>query len=138
MITIDRIENGTIYITGDEKLEYLERVQEKQCETGKLFIARTSIDGIYTYGLEQTLGYYFGHGPGYIWSSRASVINSQLDTVLHEAAYRQGDRCYCSCAVDLVRFEGILKAHGYKIDLSDPKVSSDGVDIHYNIERISE
>ena len=68
MITIDKIQNGTIYITGDEPMKVLERVQEKQCETGKLFIARTSIDGIYTYGLEQTLGSYFGHGPGYIWS----------------------------------------------------------------------
>ena len=138
MITIDEIKNGTIYITGDEKLEYLERVQEKQCETGKLFIARTSIDGIYTYGLEQTLGSYFGHGPGYIWSSRASVINSQLDTVLHEAAYREGDRGYRSCAVDLIRFEGILKAHGYKIDLNKPEVSDDGIDIHYKVEKISE
>ena len=137
MITIDKIENGTIWITGDEPMKVLERVQEKQCETGKLFIARTSVDGIYTYGLEQTVGSYFGHGPGYIWSSRASVINSQLDTVLHEAAYREGNRCYCSCAVDLVRFEGILNAHGYKIDLSKPNVSSDGVDIHYNIEKIS-
>ena len=138
MITIDKIQNGTIYITGDEKLEYLERVQEKQCETGKLFIARTSIDGIYTYGLEQTLGSYFGHGPGYIWSSRASVINSQLGTVLYEAAYREGDRGYRSCAVDLIRFEDILKAHGYKIDLSEPEVSSDGLDIHYKVEKISE
>lgn len=138
MITIDNIENGTIWITGDEPMKVLERVQEKQCETGKLFIARTSIDGIYTYGLEQTLGNYFGHGPGYIWSSRASVINSELGTVLHEAAYREGNRSYRSCAVDLIRFEGILKAHGYKIDLSEPEVSSDGMDIRYKVEKISE
>lgn len=138
MITIDKISNGTVWLTGDEPMKVIGRVQEKQCDTGKLFIARTSIEGIYTYGLEQTRGDYFGHGPGYIWSSRASVINSQLDTALHEAAYREGNRCYCSCAIDLVRFEGILKEHGYKIDLANPQVSSDGVDVHYNIEKISE
>lgn len=138
MITIDKIEHGTIYITGDEKLEYLERVQEKQCETGKLFVARTSIDGIYTYGLQQTLGSYFGHGPGYIWSSRASVINSQLGTTLYEAAYRQGDRGYVSCSVDLVRFEDLLKEVGYEVDFEQPDISDDGIDIHYKIKKISE
>lgn len=134
-IKIDEVRNGTIYITGDMPIEYLGRAVEKELpeDGGILFVSKTNIEGIYTYGLEQTKHSYFGHKPGYIWSSRASVINAAFDYVLYEACYRSDEsRSYCSCAVDLVRFEQLLKDSGYEVDFT-PHVSADKIDTHYNI-----
>lgn len=130
MLTIDRISNGCIYITGEEELKGIERVLEKQESDGKCFVVRTNIEGIYTYGIEQTKEDYWGHKPGYVWSSRASVMNAAFGVTLFEACYRKGTSCYRSCAVDLVRFEHLLKANGYSVDFT-PIVSDDKEDVNF-------
>lgn len=135
MLKIDEIRNGTIWLSGDQPLTVGARTNEKDLDQdGILFIRKTSIDGIYTYGCEQVRTSYFGHGPGYIWSSRASVMNAAFSTVLYEAAYRQENRGYVSCAVDLVRIEGLLNEFGYNVDFT-PHVSDDKVDCHFYIKK---
>lgn len=138
MLKIDRIEHGSIYLSGDKRLVSGERVLEKHIGAdGIAFVKATNFEEIFTYGLEQTRGSYFGHKPGYIWASRASVMNAIFDTTLYEAAYREGSSCYCSCAVDLVRIEDLLLEAGYEIDLT-PKVSKDGEDVDYQVKEIKE
>lgn len=137
MLKIDRIHNDTIYLSGDKKIDYGERVLEKHLgKDGIVFVAKTNIDSIYTYGCEQTRDNYFGHKPGYIWASRASVMNAVFDVVLYEARY-SCNSSYCTCAVDLVQIEDLLADFGYKVDF-EPKISDDKVDVHFKLNKIRE
>ena len=133
MLTFECISGGTIYLSGDEELETLDRVLETQKEDGKPFVTRTNIEGIYKYGFEQTAQVYWGHKPGYIWASRASVMNAAFGITLYEACYRTGkSNLYRTCAIDLVRFEHFLKANGYSVDFT-PIMSEDKCDVNFNV-----
>lgn len=141
MLKIESISNGVIRLIGDKPLgRSAQRLIEKNCgeAVGIMFLCNTDIEGIYTYGIEQLEAECFGHGPGYIWASRASVMNTVFDTALYEADYKcEGDCCYRTCAVDLVRFESMLNEAGYEVDFT-PIKSSDGEDTRYKIvEKLS-
>ena len=140
-VKIDAIRHGTIYLSGDEPLQILDTILEleRPGSAGKLFVKKTNIEGLFIYGLEQTRAEYFGHRPGYIWSSRASVMNAAFDLTLYEAAYRNdATRTYVTCAVDLVRLEDqLLSEVGYAVDFT-PKVSDDKIDVHFTIKPVNE
>ena len=133
-LKIDCVERGTVYLTGSEDLFSEEISNKKQLEDGYIFVRKTNIPGIFTYGLCQTRNEYYGHGPGYIWASRASVMNKELDCCFYEACYRkEGTITYRTCAVDLVRLEDFLKEAGYEVDFT-PIVSD--TDVNFRVKEI--
>lgn len=115
MLKIDAIRGNNIYLIGDEKLESKEECLSRVEGDSRLFVRRTSIEGLYQYGSEQLCDEYMGHGKGYIWASRASVMNKAFDLALTEAYYKsEGSYSYQCCAIDLVRYEDMLNEAGYE------------------------
>lgn len=131
---VDCIRSGYIYLSGEEKLNIGHKVLTKEMEDGELFICKTSIDGIFTYGYMQTeADPVYGHGPGYVWASRASVMNANFDVALMEACYKfEGSYSYRSCSIDLAHLEELLKDTEYEIDWT-PHTSDNG-DVHYKLK----
>lgn len=132
---IDGIKQDIVYIIGEEDLKCNDRCLVKEDEEGILFITNTNIDGIFCYGYEQKKEDFLGHGPGYVWSSRASVMNAAFDVALIEACYKK-ENCpsYRCCSIDLATLESLLKETDYEIDWT-PYPSNDGVDIHYRLKK---
>lgn len=115
MLKIDAIRGNNIYLVGDEKLEPREDCFSLIKEDSRLFAKKTTIEGLYQYGSEQLCEDYMGHKKGYIWASRASVMNKVFDLALTEAYYKsEGSYFYQGCAIDLVRYEDLLNEAGYE------------------------
>ena len=131
---VDCIRSGDIYLSGEEELKIGQKVLTKEIKDGELFICKTSIDGIFTYGYMQTEGdQIYGHGPGYIWASRASVMNANFDVALVEAFYRsEGSYSYQSCSIDLAHLEELLEDTEYEIDWT-PYIFDNG-DVKYKLK----
>ena len=116
MLKIDAIRGNDIYLVGDEKLESLEDCFSLIKGDSRLFVKKTTIEGLYQYCSEQLCDEYMGHGRGYIWASRASVMNKVFDVALTEAYYKaDGSYSYSCCAIDLVRYEQLIKEAGYEV-----------------------
>lgn len=115
MLKIDAIRGNNIYLIGDEKLNPKEECMSLVKGDSRLFVRKTSIEGLYQYGSEQLCEDYMGHKKGYIWASRASVMNKVFDLALTEAYYKsEGSYSYQFCAIDLVRYEDLLNEAGYE------------------------
>lgn len=115
MLKIDAIRGNNIYLIGDEKLESREECFSLIKGDSRLFVRKTSIEGLYQYGSEQLREDYMGHKKGYIWASRASVMNKVFDLALTEAYYKsESSYSYQCCAIDLVRYEDLLNEAGYE------------------------
>lgn len=116
MLKIDAIRGNNIYLVGDEKLESREDCFSLIKGDSRLFVKKTTIEGLYQYGSEQLRDEYMGHGKGYIWASRASVMNKVFDVALTEAYYKaEGSYSYSCCAIDLVRYEQLINEAGYEV-----------------------
>lgn len=134
-MNIEYIKNSTIYLSGDECLTSGERLLVDETSEGILFLSKTNVDGLYHYGYQQKEEDYHGHGPGYIWSSRASVLNATFGAKLMEAYYRPASSIsYCCCAIDLSHLEPLLEGTDYEIDWT-PHKSENGIDVHYYLKR---
>lgn len=131
---VDCIRSGYIYLSGEEELKIGGKVLTKEMEDGELFIRKTNIEGIFTYGyMQNEADPVHGHGPGYVWSSRASVMNANFDVALIEACYKlEGSYCYQSCSIDLAHLEKLLEDTEYEIDWT-PHVSDNG-DVNYKLK----
>lgn len=115
MLKIDAIRGNNIYLIGDEKLDLEEECLSLVKGDNRLFVRKTSIEGLYQYGSEQLREDYMGHKKGYIWASRASVMNKVFDLALTEAYYKsEGSYSYQCCAIDLVTYEDLLNEAGYE------------------------
>lgn len=127
--------DGMLRITGEEKLTTIGRVMEKTESDGTYFIKNTNIEGIFDYGFQQNKEDYFGNPAGYVWSSRAGVMNKLFDVALVEICYKQeGSYSYRSCAIDLAHLEPILEGTEYEIQW-EPVV--DETDVCYRIKKRS-
>lgn len=128
--------NGVPAFIGTQKLEFnKDRAVEQRLDNndGIAFIRLANIDGFATYGLEQTRDDYYGHGPGYIWASRATVMNKVFDVALIDALYMQeGGSLYTSCAIDLVHVKEFLEGTEYEVN-EQPEVTDS--DIYYWIRK---
>ena len=51
----------------------------RDVEGGELIVSYTNIENVYRYGLISNRDSY-GHGPGYVWSSRVGVLNLTFET----------------------------------------------------------
>ena len=131
--------NGIPAFTGKKSLEFnKERSIEKQLDNneGIAFIRLANMEGFATYGLEQTRQEYYGHGPGYIWASRATAMNKIFDVALVDALYKsEGSLHYTSCAIDLVHAKKFLEGTEYEVN-EQPEVTDS--DIYYWIRKRDE
>lgn len=123
--------NNTPYIVGEEDLKSEEIVLEKEVEDGTYFVRKTNIDGIFTYGFRQNKEDYIGNPAGYVWSSRAGVMNKAFDVALVEVCYKkEGSPSYTSCSMDLAHLEQLLEGTEYMIDWTSHE---DATDVVYKI-----
>lgn len=123
--------NNTPYIVGDEDLKTEEIVLEKEVEDGTYFVRKTNIDGIFTYGFKQNTADCFGNPAGYVWSSRAGVMNKEFDIALVEIVYSQNNsHCPKACSMDLAHLEPLLEGTEYMIDWTPRE---DDTDVVYRI-----
>lgn len=127
--------NNTPYIVGEEDLKTGEVVLEKEVKDGTYFVKKTNIDGIFTYGFRQNKEDYMGNPAGYVWSSRAGVMNKEFDVALIEVVYKKENSCCpMSCSMDLAHLEQLLSGTEYAIDKSPRE---DGADVVYKIVKRS-
>lgn len=137
MLKIDAIRGNNIYLIGDEKLDPKEECMSLVKGDSRLFVRKTSIEGLYQYGSEQLREDYMGHKKGYIWASRASVMNKVFDLALTEAYYKsEGSYSYQFCAIDLVRYEDLLNEAGYEF-IREP-IEETEWDRQFSIRKLSD
>jgi hypothetical protein len=134
MLRIEAIRGGCVYLIGDERLVCNKRCLTKEDPEGILFITNTNVEGIFRYGYEQMKADYFGHGPGYVWHSRASVMNANFDVMLMEAYYKEeGSNTYTTCAIDMVRYEELFNEYGYEL-VREPRKENKS-DVYYDLKK---
>lgn len=134
MLRIDAIRGNDVYLVGDESIHGTEECMSKFRGDSRLFVKKTNIEGIYQYGAEQVCEDYLGHGKGYVWASRASVMNKAFNICLIEAYYKmEGTSCYSCCAIDLVRFEQMLNEAGYIVEWNP--IENTDCDVHYSLTK---
>lgn len=128
--------NGCPAFIGTQALEFNnERAIEKRLDNneGIAFIKLANLEGFATYGVEQTREYEWGHGPGYIWSSRATVMNRVFDVALVDALYKtENSSTYRCCAIDLVHLMELLEGTEYEVS-SEPRATDE--DVHYDVKK---
>ena len=91
--------------TSDEKVTVsdvcLSTIIEEEQE--EAFVKKTSIEGVYSYGLKQ-LKDGIEHKAGYVWASRCGVMNMLFGTKLLEVSIN--GRCY---GMDIDVFKALLE-----------------------------
>lgn len=134
MLKIEAIRpNGNIYITGQTDLKSEGIVHEvmSDTESSLVFIERTNIEGIFKYGIKQLFD-DGEHGHGYIWHSRASVMNQYFGCALIDIYYRkEGNLPYQTCSIDLAHLEPLLEGTGYIIDWAPCEITD--IDVKYRV-----
>lgn len=80
-----------VYLEADELSTTVVEHKEKELGIDTLYYKKFS-DGTYSYGLIQGAENQFGHSKGYIWSSRASVVNAEFGLNLIEVGINHVSR----------------------------------------------
>lgn len=101
----------SLYVEIDANSGVIVEHKEKEVEGGILFYDKYS-NGIYQYGLRSTRP-YMDHEAGYIWSSRASVLNQEFGTNLIDVSLKTPDEDYYWCGA--VEVEQIEMPKGFSI-----------------------
>lgn len=119
-IKFEGLVNGLPAFSGATKLQFdAKRLLEQEIPMsgGIAFICGANLDGFFQYGIEQTAQEVMGHGPGYIWASRASAMNKVFDAALVDVLYKTDDsRFYGSCAIDVAHLREFLSNTDYMVD----------------------
>lgn len=129
MLTFTGLQRGVPCIEGDKQITNSNRIHTREDEDGILFMSSTNVPGIYKYGYETKKDdRIWGHIAGYIWSSRASVINYNFKVKLLECYYRErGTQTYSCAAIDQETLESLIDADKYIIVKyqrnNDPEIS---------------
>ena len=125
--------NGNIYIIGqaDLKSEGILHQTPSNNDASLVFIERTNVPGIFKYGVKQLFD-DGEHGPGYIWHSRASVMNQYFGCALIDIYYKkEGSLFYQTCSIDLAHLEPLLEGTRYIIDWMPCEVTD--TDVKYRV-----
>lgn len=77
-------------------------------EDGDILFYKEYADSTYTYGLIQSRDNYHGHDKGYIWSSRASVINKVFNLNLVDIAINGVCRAFPVMLLELILPKGFV------------------------------
>ena len=126
---IESINANRIYVVGEDDVKLLDRILEQEDKEGTTFVRATNIEGIYDYGYQQKKADYMGNPTGYIWSSRAGVMNKVFNTKLIEVAYAEDlpFNSFSSYAIDLNILEPLLEETNYMIDWTPTITDTDVV-----------
>lgn len=123
--------NGTPYFVGEEGLKIGDVVLEKEVKDGTYFVRKTNIEGIFKYGFRQNKEDAFGNPAGYVWLSRAGVMNKEFGVALIEVVYsKNNSHCPTACSMDLAHLEPLLEGTEYMIDWTPHE---DDTDVVYRI-----
>ena len=96
MLKIIDVINQIPIIESDETIEIINGVEGIKAEkfiknnNYRLFARKTNIENLYKYGSQQLIS-GGGHGIGYVWQSRCSLINGQLNLNLSEVRSVNGN-----------------------------------------------
>lgn len=101
----------SLYVKINDANHTIVEHKEKELHDGILFYTKYS-NGIYQYGLRSTRP-YMDHEAGYIWSSRASVINQEFGTNLIDVSLKTPDEHWYWCGA--VEVEQIEMPEGFSI-----------------------
>ena len=118
MLEFIGIKREEILLAGDQPLIELELIESANSadNSGKLFLKKTNISGIFTFGCEQLVPEWLGKKRGYIWPSRPSAINFSLNRKLIAARYKQFNKTdYQLCAIDYDTLDSFLDKAKYRI-----------------------
>ena len=130
--------SGKIIVTGKKEHERGDIVHSVVIGKEEFYLRATDDSNFFTYGCKQ-LAYdpVWGHPAGYIWSSRASVMNKLFGTKLIDITYWiEGTyKCYGCIAVTVDFLNELLKNTEYVVDIENPSVSDE--DIVYNVVKKS-
>lgn len=130
MLKIRSISNGNVYLEGDVNVMNNEVIHSKEDNEGTLFVKNTNIEGIFNYGYKTKFADPVWDKPaGYVWSSRASVMNKTFGLKLLDVTYN-----YCSVAIDLAHLEALLVDTEYEIDW-EPLIKDE--DVVYKLKKKS-
>ena len=122
--------NREPYFSTEEKIEYLNEITlSKEVDGGTLYVKKTSMDGVFTYGLRSNRD-YMGHGAGYVWSSRVGCLNLEFGTDFVEVVINNA--CFCMSATDLIKYlpEGCYFERVERFDDNEPYYNIRG---YYNL-----
>lgn len=136
MLKINSISRDNIYIDGDVELKVGEVVLSKDISTETLFVRKTNIEGIFTYGCRNNVEDRVWDKPaGYVWASRASVMNKAFDIALMDVYYKkEGSYTYMCASIDLAHLEALLVDTEYEIDW-EPCIKDE--DVIYKLKKKS-
>lgn len=127
------IHNGNVILYGTEKFIAGQVVQTCVDDDEELFLSNSNFDNVFVYGCKQ-LKDSWDHKAGYVWSSRASVMNKTFGTQLVDVLYQQeGSYLLRGFAIDASVLNTLLEGTGYHIDLDNPVVEK--FDIIYKLVR---
>lgn len=104
-----KYDSAVVYLEGDETVVLGDEFCSKVDRDLRLFVKSTNVAGLYKYGAEQLEDSY-DHRKGYVWSSRASVMNKAFNLQTIECLY--DNRFY---ALDLARLEELLEGTDYTV-----------------------
>lgn len=97
-LKITSIVHGTPWIEVDKELigevKSTDYCFTKSNDETFLFVKESNVKGIYSFGAEQLKDSY-DHSAGYVWSSRASVMNKEFGTTLTEVVLK-----HAGCGTD--------------------------------------
>lgn len=99
----------SVYVEHQCSKEIEVTLRKQVSDKGDVAFLNKFKDGSYSFGIIQGDYKSMGHSGGYIWSSRASVMNQIFGTHIVEAAVRlPGNTCYISRAFDIDDIEAAL------------------------------
>ena len=104
MLKFDCIRYGTICIRSDEKVvaDTNKEVYGASNTETHLFVCETNIPTVYHFGARNLKPDNFGHGVGYVWSSRVGCLNLEFGTDFVEV-YVNNCAGFCMRVSDLER-----------------------------------
>lgn len=99
----------SLYVEHDCTKNIVQRMKKQISDNGDVAFLNRFSDGSYSFGIIQGDYESMGHSKGYIWSSRASVMNQIFGTNIIEVAVKlPEDEFYFSRAFDLEKVRSIL------------------------------
>lgn len=134
MMKFELLKDKKIYLTCDENIESKNIIHVKYIDNGELFVKNTNIEDVFTYGFKTLAPDHWGHPAGYIWTSRASVMNKIFNLSLVDVYCKFKDNYhYTTCAITIDKLNQLLAEANQKVNII---ITHTDEDIAYTVEAI--
>ena len=115
----EAIKDNKLYFTSNNKLESKNIVHVKYIGDGELFVKDTNIEDVFTYGFKTLSPDVWGHPAGYVWTSRASVMNRTFNLSLIDVYCKFEDNYhYTTCAITLDKLNELLNEANQNVNIT--------------------